>query len=122
MYVDGTFEAYSLELPLKDGLPGSAIPPGTYKVTTYPSPHFGRLMPLLQGIPGRSEIEIHFGNFPDETRGCILLGKTQTTDFVGESRAAFDAFWAKAQGPMERGECSITVEQSRFIDLSAGDL
>ena len=66
-------------------------------------------MPLLMDVPGRSEIEIHFGNTEAQTRGCILLGDTLGKDFIGQSRQAFDNFWAKAQGPIERGECSIEI-------------
>lgn len=111
MLVDGVFFCYTLELPRKDGLPGSCIPTGRYQVTTYASSHFGRLMPLINNGPGRSEIEIHWGNYPDNTRGCILLGYQFSQDFVGDSRDAFDAFWERAQGPMERGECYITITE-----------
>ena len=121
MYVDSQFQAYTLELPKKDGLPGSCIPVGTYPVVAYPSPHFGRTMPLIIGVPGRSKIEIHYGNLPEETRGCILVGQTQEQDFIGNSRAAFDALWAKAQGPMEQGNCTITIEEPTFTDMSASD-
>jgi hypothetical protein len=112
--IDQVFFCYTLELPVKDGLPGSAIPQGRYQVTTYPSPHFGRLMPLIL-VPGRSEIEIHFGNYPSDTRGCILLGYTRAPDFIGKSREAFDQFWGvpiRAQGPMERGECFLTITEA----------
>lgn len=122
MYVDGAFQAYTLELPVKDGLPGSAIPAGTYKVVTYPSPKFGRLMPLIEGIPERSNIEIHWLNTPEQTQGCIGVGNSPGHDFIGDSRAAFDALWAKAQGAMESGECQITVESQHHVDLSASDL
>jgi hypothetical protein len=111
MYVDDVRLCYTLELPITNGLPGGAIPEGTYKVTTYASPHFGRLIPLIEGIPGRSEIEIHFGNRPKDTRGCILVGygHTDGQDYITESREAFYDLWFKAQGPMERGECFITI-------------
>lgn len=110
LFIDGARFSFTLELPIKDGKPGSAIPAGTYKVTTYPSPHFSRLMPLLE-VPGRETIEIHWGNRPVDTRGCILVGNlhSQGADWIGESRLAFDALWAQAQGPMERGECTITL-------------
>jgi hypothetical protein len=111
MSIDGEAFAWTLELPVRDGLPGSAIPVGTYKVVAYPSPHFGRLMPLLVDVPGRSEIEIHWGNTAADTRGCILLGDSVPgANFIGDSRQAFDNFWARAHGPIERGECSITIE------------
>lgn len=129
--IDGKPFGFKLELPLGDGKPGSAIPAGRYKITTYPSPHFGRLMPLLIFPDGsRSNIEIHWGNFPDNTRGCTLLGYTHETDFIGESKKAFDDFWAIAQDSIERGECWITYNdppsqdsQAQAIDLSnQGDL
>jgi len=108
--IDGVFECFTLELPLGDGMPGSAVPEGTYAVIVYPSPHFGRLMPLLSGVPGRSDIEIHFGNYPDNTRGCILLGESRGLNFVSDSRQAFDDFWAKTQGAMEAGDCTIQIK------------
>jgi hypothetical protein len=67
-------------------------------------------MPLILDVPDRSNIEIHWGNLPDETRGCILLGDSMPgANFIGKSREAFDNFWAKAQGPIERGECYIEI-------------
>jgi hypothetical protein len=112
--IDGERFCWTLELPVRDGLPGSAIPTGTYKVVSYPSPHFGRLVPLLVDVPGRSEIEIHYGNDAADTRGCILLGETLPgANFIGDSRQAFDNFWAKAQGPIERGECDIEIVENR---------
>lgn len=85
--IAGSLDLKTLELPVKDGLPGSAIPPGRYKVTIYASPHFGREVPLLQGIPGRSEIEIHYGNYPTDSRGCILVGLTHDLDLQTESES-----------------------------------
>ena len=126
--IDGERFCWTLELPNKDGLPGSCIPQGTYKVITYASPKFGRLMPLLVDVPGRSNIEIHYGNTPEDTNGCILIGNTRSADFIGESRMAFDDFWAKVQGPMERGECTITVvggakaQPEQSVSLHAEDL
>jgi hypothetical protein len=122
---DGAAWCSTLELPVKDGLPGSAIPEGTYPVSVYPSPKFGRLMPLILGIPGRSNIEIHWGNFPEETDGCILLGEPAIQpDVILNSRAAFDTFWTAVQGPLERGEVTITINgepSTQAIALDAGD-
>src|SRR5690348_18052311 len=65
--VDGETECFTLELPHKDGLPGSAIPAGTYQVVLAPSPKFlqsrdpwvkkyaGKI-PHIQNIPNRSNI------------------------------------------------------------------
>ena len=109
LFVDDVFCCYTLELPVIDGRPGSAIPPGTYPVIITPSPKFQREMPLLLGIPGRSAIRIHWGNDDTDTEGCILVGETRSTDFIGRSRMAFDVLWAKLEGPARAGDCSITV-------------
>jgi hypothetical protein len=101
---------HTLELPVKDGLPGSAIPPGRYKVTVYNSPHFGREVPLLEDVPGRSEIEIHYGNYPTDSRGCILVGLEHDLDFVGQTRKAFQQLWETIEEPARAGECWITVQ------------
>jgi hypothetical protein len=109
--IDGANFCWTLELPIKDGGPGSAIPAGTYKVIAYPSPKFQRMMPLLADVPGRSNIEMHWGNEPKDTDGCILLGNSMPgADYIGNSRMAFDDFWEKAQGPIESGNCTITVK------------
>lgn len=96
--------AYTLELPVKDGLPGSAIPPGVYPIEFAPSPKFmaspdpwvqqyAERMPHLIEIPGRSLIMIHWGNFPEETEGCILVGDMHDLDEVGQSRQAFERLY-----------------------------
>ena len=104
--VNGQLQCYTLELPVRDGLPGSAIPPGKYLVKMLPSPKFeasadpwvlqyASAIPHVLGIPGRSDILIHWGNSPHDTEGCILVGQTRGEDFVGSSRAAFFALWSK---------------------------
>lgn len=49
------------------------IPQGTYPIVMYNSPEHG-IVPLLQGVPGRSMIEIHEGNWEENSKGCILVG------------------------------------------------
>ena len=51
-----------------------AIPKGRYKLTLYKSPKFKREVLLLHDVPGRQFIEIHHGNYPKDTSGCILVG------------------------------------------------
>jgi hypothetical protein len=102
LLVDGQFFCYFLTLPLGDGLPGSSIPEGTYPVTLAPSPKFQKIaetsewfrpyadsIPHINEVPNRSNILIHVGNRPTDTDGCILVGSTRDTDFVGNSRAKF---------------------------------
>jgi len=128
LYIDGAEFCWTLELPDLDGSPGYCIPQGTYKVVAYPSPKFGRTMPLLEGIPGRSNIEIHWGNEAKDTEGCILLGGSRPgKNFVGKSRQMFDDFWEVAQAEIEAGNCTIEIQggaQSNaeaVQDASAGE-
>src|SRR5438445_11389781 len=104
LYLDGSLAGYTLELPVRDGKPGSAIPCGTYQVNLWNSPHFGRQMPLLVEVPGRSEIEIHWGNEVVDTRGCILVGKERcTNDFeIYHTRNKFDELFPAIAGAVER--------------------
>lgn len=50
---------------------GCCIPEGTYTLMPYASPKFGRVVPLLEGVQGRTYIEIHAAGKPEDVRGCI---------------------------------------------------
>ena len=49
------------------------IPEGTYELTLTMSPKFGKVLPLLGNVPGRSGIRIHRGTKPEHSKGCILV-------------------------------------------------
>jgi hypothetical protein len=78
MYINGRFFGYTLEDTVRaggekvDGL--TAIPAGDYPLTVTYSPKFGRMMPLINNVPGFSGIRIHQGNTAAHTRGCLLVG------------------------------------------------
>src|SRR5581483_9746992 len=82
--VDGEFNCYTLENA------AVLIPAGRYEVTLYESPHAGHIVPLLNGVPGRDHIEIHCGNVPTDSKGCILVGTEHTDSSLLASRLAFD--------------------------------
>ena len=68
------FDFVTLELPWKDNTPRiSCIPEGEYTWIKHESPKFGLTL-WLQGVPNRSEILIHPGNYTSEILGCILPG------------------------------------------------
>ena len=62
-------EYATMEPPLTE-----AIPKGRYRFSIYRSPKFKREVLLLHDVPGRQAIEIHHGNYPKDTSGCILVG------------------------------------------------
>lgn len=70
MFINGIHAAYTLERV------AVAIPTGRFIVALYNSPHFARLMPWIL-VPGREYILIHWGNFPQNSDGCILVGESQ---------------------------------------------
>lgn len=72
----------------------TAIPPGQYEININWSQRFKRPMPLLLDVPGFEGVRIHAGNTEEDTEGCILVGFNRSPDFVGNSRAAFDALFA----------------------------
>lgn len=115
LLVDGYFTAFTLELPIKDGRPGSAIPLGRYPIIITYSPKFERDMPLLLNIPGRSDIRIHWGNTEQDTEGCILVGHNHLQDTVGESRLAFNNLYPQIEGPAKAGDCWITLTEEPLI-------
>lgn len=66
-----------------------AIPVGTYLIKMDWSPRFQMLTPHLQDVPGRTFIEIHPANKPEDLEGCIGVGESQEEDWIGLSRVAF---------------------------------
>ena len=67
----------------------TAIPFGEYEVALTWSNKFKRFMPLIMNVPLYEGVRIHSGNRPEDTEGCLLVGKIRGEDFVGRSREAF---------------------------------
>ncbi len=112
LYVDGKFECYTLEDVIrKEKIFGkTAIPKGTYEVVMTMSNRFKKMMPLLLNVPGYDGVRIHSGNKPEDTEGCLLLGKTRGVDSIGESRNAIAAFYPKIESALKVGKVTITIE------------
>jgi hypothetical protein len=91
--------AQTLELPWLDNKPGlSCIPAGTYFANLLYSPVHGRKVYWLTGVKGRVDVEIHWGNFARNTKGCILLGTAREANAIDNSVAAFEAFMTHMAG------------------------
>ena len=95
--VDGDPECFTLEDIVRAvkiaGI--TAIPAGDYEIVITFSERFGRPMPLLLKVPNFDGVRIHWGNTDKNTEGCILVGQTKDKNFVGGSRAAFNALFSK---------------------------
>ena len=78
LYANGKLLGYTLEPPGPDStVQGSdrRILAGMYRaVRYYSATNHGEVLKLL-GVPGRTYIEIHAGDFPSNTHGCILPGR-----------------------------------------------
>jgi len=107
------YSCASLELPWRDNAIGvSRVPDGTYKLVLEYSPHFKKDLWEFKGVPGRSEVKIHAGNFVSQLNGCVLVGtdhldidKDGIPDVIN-SRRALDGFH-KAMYPAIESEIIV---------------
>lgn len=115
LYINGEFECYTLEDEDKLGRgekkvwAETAIPYGTYEVRIGYSPKFKRRLPFIKDVPGFKGIRIHPGNKAADTEGCILVGQTMRTDWVGQSRKAFEKLFKKLDKAYKEKQ-TITLE------------
>ena len=124
--IEGTHECFVLEdLVRPEGIKipnETAIPAGEYEVVIDRSDRFSRmasakagypvdvLLPHLLNVPMFSGIRIHTGNRSTDTEGCLIVGLTRGTGFVGGSRLALDALQPKIQAALDSGEgCHIRI-------------
>ena len=49
--------------------------PLVYRIAVTRSPKFGRQLPVLCQVPGRTGIRFHCGSIPEHSKGCILVSK-----------------------------------------------
>ena len=78
-------------IPLYNTLePANCIPAGTYEVRLTWSPRFKRWLPEVMNVPGRTGIRIHAGNYPQNTKGCILVGELFSDYIINSVQALND--------------------------------
>jgi hypothetical protein len=87
--LDGVQRWFGIEPPNRATKPCS-IPAGTYPIILAQSEHFDMIVPQVQDVPGFTGIEIHPGNFPPNTHGCLCIGEGRGPNEVTQSRVAFD--------------------------------
>ena len=72
----GTFRCFTLELPNLDNMSNiSCIPRGTYECEPHVSPSQGKCL-SIKGVPGRTHVLVHAGNYVSDIRGCCLVGES----------------------------------------------
>lgn len=107
--INGVFECWTLERPISgDGIV-LAISEGTYPVTLGWSEHFQRIVPRINNVPGRYDIEIHFGNWVTNTTGCVLVGEHKDKAMIMNSVAAFETLLEKLREAAVKEAISIRV-------------
>jgi hypothetical protein len=60
----------------------TCIPKGTYAIKLTMSPHFKRITPELQNVPGFQSIRMHGGNTKVDTLGCLLIAYNKFEDRI----------------------------------------
>jgi hypothetical protein len=112
LFINGRFFCYTLEdqvRPIGEKVSGhTAIPYGTYPVRITHSPKFGKMMPLIDNVPGFSGIRIHPGNSIDDTSGCLLVGFGRDGSKLTQSASAYAELFDKISEAEQSGK-SITI-------------
>ncbi len=110
-YVDDAFLCYGIEPartnPVHEGHP--CIDAGTYKVKRSLSPHLNYITPEVLDVPGRTAIRWHIANYPKDILGCLGVGTSRLTDFVGGSTIAFRGLMKILNAAWDRGEEVIAI-------------
>ena len=91
----------------------TAIPTGHYEMAINFSNKFNRLLPLLLNVKGFEGIRFHSGNVATDSDGCLLVGLTRDTDFVGQSRAAFSKWFPLIQKAIKTEKIFVTLQRDK---------
>nr|DAL48427.1 MAG TPA_asm: hypothetical protein [Microviridae sp.] len=108
LYIDGGYFCDTLE-PSTTAKEYSAVKTGIYSLTIAWSPKFGRYMPRIE-VPKRSGILFHVGNYPHDTKGCVLLGMNTIKGSVTASQVTFNSFFDMLLDHIARFKDAIIVE------------
>ena len=85
-YFCDTLEAHRIDWQKEKKVRGkTAIPEGKYKVELAWSTKWGRVVPWLRWVPHFTAIQIHVGNTPKDTAGCILVGDAEKNIVVNST-------------------------------------
>ena len=89
----------------------TAIPRGRYRLLLTYSTRFKKQLPLLVDVPGFDGVRIHGGNAPEDSLGCILVGRMRTARGVQGCAPVVDRIIRILQDAEDAGdECWIEVK------------
>jgi len=71
-------------------------------------------MPLLVDPP-HEWIEIHYGNFPRNSHGCILVGTQRGVNMIYNTQLMFDKLFPIIQAAVNTEGCDIEI-----LDINSG--
>lgn len=89
---------------------GCCVAPGIYSIDFHYSPKFGKYMLTLCGVRGRSGILIHSGNTPNDTSGCILVGKRENISVLSNSRSTLDKVFDRCLDVIGKEPITIIIK------------
>lgn len=118
-----TLEPHAIDWSRESKVKGkTAIPCGEYKVKYRFSKKFGQKMPFLENVPHFDGIMFHAGNYPKDTKGCILVGEHPTAKngvvlpLLNHSRRFFTALNNLIYEADRNGEeVNVTIRDVREI-------
>lgn len=95
----------TLERPWEDNKENvSCIPAGRYRCRKIRSPKFGDTYEICD-VPGRTHVLLHWGNFIEDTEGCVLVGEefsgTFDRPFIAASKRGFLELMKLLNGDVE---------------------
>jgi len=102
----------TLELPWKDNMLNvSCIPEGTYGCKAHLD---GRKIRLIY-VSGRTNIQIHIGNYTEDIQGCILVGSSfdcSNRPYIYNSKAAMNALLKTLGGKDNKESFKLKIIQA----------
>jgi len=92
--INGQTRMVALERPWQGNAPEiSSIPAGTYRgILRYDKSDAWRIQ--LEGVPGRTGVQIHVGNVVVQSKGCILVGSHLKTGSLCQVEGSMLAYQA----------------------------
>lgn len=96
------------ELMALKGFGQTTITTGRYELILSFSDRFQKQLLLLLNVPGFEGIRIHSGNFPKDTEGYLLVGRTKLPqpDMVGSRRSRWPSACPSSPKRPKRGKFS----------------